>query len=411
MPDRNKYIKIAVRKFGPFESVLQKQWKAFCKETGCDLSLQAIPMELPELHQATLAHGGLKQGEWDIAHISSDWITEAYSSEAVEDLSPYIFKNKPENYPDDWPLSLLKMQSVDQKIFGLPFHDGPECLIYRKDLFEDPEYKKEYRQRYGKELLPPQTWKEFITIAGFFQSPGKKLYGAVFAAYPDGHNAVFDFCLQAWTRGGELINDQGNIDIHISEAAEGLEFFRKLFNEKNGIHPQSAELESVNAGAAFARGEIAMMVNWFGFASFCEFSADSLVKGKINVTTIPSGANGRPVSLNSYWMYMIGKGSLNKELAYDFIKFAINKDNDTLLTEEGGIGCRRSTWKNEEINKKVSYFNKLEELHLHAKSLPSIPCWPEVASVIDEVMQKAIHTNIAINEILEEGQEKINKLL
>src|SRR5690606_7860966 len=109
--------------------------------------------------------------------------------------------------------------------------------------------------------------------------PEQNLYGSVFASKPDGHNTVFDFCLQLWSRGGSLTDEGGNIQVNSPQAAEGLDFYRKLLGDKYAVHPESPNYESVKTGAAFARGEAAMMVNWFGFASVCEVSGDSQVKG------------------------------------------------------------------------------------------------------------------------------------
>lgn len=410
MSCQKKCLRIAVRKFDPFESALRKLWEAFCRETGCDFFLDAIPMDLLLLHQAILTENGLKSGEWDIAHISSDWITEAYSSGSVENLLPYIKKNKPEQFPEGWPESLLQMQTINGEVIGMPFHDGPECLIYRKDLFEEPFYKDEYRNQFGKDLLPPQTWEDFFNIASFFQRPEQHLYGTVFAAYPDGHNAVFDFCLQLWTRGGALTDDHGSVNIYSPAAEEGLTFYRQLLQQKKVTHPRCNEFDSIKAGDAFANGEAAMMINWFGFAAFCEIAATSQVKGCVDIADIPHGQNKASASLNSYWIYAIGKGSRHKELAYEFIKFATNTKSDKLLTLEGGIGCRISTWRDEDINKIIPYYYKLESLHQHARSLPAIPQWPEIAGIIDTIMLKAVNTDAPVSTLLQEGQSLINKI-
>lgn len=409
MPDQKKHLRIAVRKFAPFESAITKLWKAFCRETGCDFILEAVPMDLLPLHRATIEANGLKTGEWDIAHISSDWITEAYTSGSVENLLPYIRKNKPEQFPEGWPDSLLQMQFINQEITGLPFHDGPECLIYRKDLFGDPLYQNEYHKKCGQDLMPPQTWEQFLSVAVFFQRSQQPLYGAVFAAYPDGHNAVFDFCLQLWTRGGSLTDDNGFVNINIDAAKESLIFYRQLLQAK-AIHPCCKEYDSIKAGEAFARGEAAMMINWFGFAAFCEIAESSRVKRCVEIANIPHGSAGESVSLNSYWIYTIGKGSQHKELSYEFIKFAINKKNDKLLTMEGGVGCRISTWHDEEVNKIIPFYFKLESLHRHARNLSAIPQWPQIAEIIDSVMVKTIGTDIPILKILNEGQDQINKI-
>lgn len=403
-------IRIAVRKFAPFEAAMEKLWKAYCAHSGCTLEAEMIALDVQPLYETTLGSGGLAGGEWDIAHLNTDWIYEAYSESAVEDLAPYISRSAPEGYPDGWTSSLLQMQQFDKKIVGLPFHDGPECLIYRKDLFDDPAEQQLFFQLHGRPLSLPQTWEEFEEIARFFNRPDAGLYGCVFACYPDDHNTVFDFCLQLWTRGGELSSGDGRIGINTPEAAEGLDFYRRIIKNKDAVHPGTAGYDSVEAGMAFARGEVAMMVNWFGFASMCEVYPQSAVKGKTDVSLIPGKAGKETASLNVYWLYTIGSGSSYKQTAYDFISFALRRENDKLLTLEGGIGCRISTWNDEEVNRIIPYYHKLEELHRYARSMPLKSNWAAIASIINEAMLNAMNTTLPTAVILQEAQNKIDSI-
>ena len=406
----NKF-RIAVRKFGPFETATEKIWKSFCKETGCTLELEAIPMDLHPLYEATLGQeNGLVNGDWDVTHINTDWITEANEKEALEDLVPYINSQKPEGFPEGWSDALLKLQEFDNRIYGLPFHDGPECLIFRKDLFNDPKEKEAFHKKFNRALSPPKTWEELHQIARFFHRPQENLYGTAFALYPDGHNTVFDFSLQLWARAGTLLDAEGKVDINTPQALEGLEFYRKILKDETAVHPKCKEFDSVQAGMAFANGEIAMMVNWFGFASMCEVLPDSKVKGKVDITTIPAGSKGKGKSLSVYWVYGIGKGSKNKSLAYDFIRFATNVENDKLLTLTGGIGCRNSTWYDKEVNETVPYYHKLDELHKNVGTLPQKGNWNDIAKIIDEMVTELILTDREISEIVGEAQRKIDKI-
>lgn len=409
MPQTLPDLKIAVRKFGPFESAVVKLWEAFCLETGRKLTLEAVAMDLPELHRRTLAEGGLQNGDWDMAHISTDWITGAWQDGAVADLSPYIEQTPPADFPHDWPSALLQMQTQENHILGLPFHDGPLCLIYRKDLFEDPVHSEQFARQFGRPLAAPRTWEEFWETAVFFRRPEAHLAGLVAAAYPDGHNLVFDFCVQLWTRGGELLNDEGRIVIDTAAAREALSFYRRLQGPGGVVDPACHRYESVQAGMAFSRGEAAMMINWFGFAAFCDTDPASVVRGRVDVAALPSG--GTPVSLNSYWLYAVGSGSARKALAYEFIRFAISPQGDRLLTLEGGIGCRLSTAEDDEINRRIPYYHKLASLHRHARCLPPYPRWPEVARILDAVMLETMHTTAPVSHILEKGQQKLKNLI
>jgi multiple sugar transport system substrate-binding protein len=154
---RDNTIRIAVRQFGPFETALQKLWDSFCAETGCQLQAEMVPMDLEVLHKALLEDNGLQNGDWDIAHINTDWLFEAWTTGALENLQPYIDQNPPDDFLQGWSPSLLGRQQFDNGIAGLPFHDGPECLIYRKDLFEDEEEQQRFQQQHGKPLVVPQT--------------------------------------------------------------------------------------------------------------------------------------------------------------------------------------------------------------------------------------------------------------
>jgi multiple sugar transport system substrate-binding protein len=403
-------IRIAVRKFGPFETALQKLWDNYCEISGCTLKAEMVPMDLDDLHHAILENEGLKNGDWDIAHVVTDWLYEAWTTGSLTDLQPYIDQNPPEGFPNGWSNSLLSMQKFGESVAGLPFHDGPECLIYRKDLFTDTNELQQFFNLHGKPLQVPQTWEDFKTVAQFFHRPEKNLYGTVFAGLPDGHNTVFDFCLQLWTRGGELTNANGLVNINTTEAAEGLTFYRDILRDTKAVHPSTSQYESVQSGMAFARGEAAMMVNWFGFASMCEVIDESKVKGKVDITTLPSAPGHESASLNVYWLYAIGSGSKHKQAAYNFIRFATNTRNDKLLTLEGGIGCRISTWTDSGINAIIPYYYKLEQLHRSARSLPQKGNWAQIAQIIDEVVLEATTSNVDVRHLLEKGQQKINAI-
>ncbi|MGE6353471.1 extracellular solute-binding protein [Flavobacterium sp. NPDC079362] len=403
-------IRIAVRKFDPFESTLQKLWDLFCIKNNVQIEAEMIPLELHDLYEETITNQGLKNGKWDIAHLNTDWIFDAANEKAVLDLTSSINHNPPQDYPEGWSQSLLNLQQVNNGIYGLPFHDGPECLIFRKDLFENNIEKENFKKQLGYELNPPKTWQQFVEIATFFNRPEQNLYGCIFANYPDGHNMVFDFCLQLWTRGESLLNDQNQININNPVAIEALDFYRKIVNNKNAVHPKSKEFGSVEAGMAFAEGQAAMAINWFGFASMCEVIDESKVKGKVDITELPSDLNHKTASLNVYWLYTIGSGSKHQKLAYDFLRFATSPESDKLLTTEGGIGCRKSTWNDPEINNIIPFYHKLEMLHENALTLPQTPIWPKVTGLIDQMVVKAIESDISSEKLLEETQHMIEKL-
>ena len=408
MVPRERTFRIAVRKFEPFELALARQWDSFEQRHHTSLQLEAVPLDLHPLHDSLFRNRGLVSGDWDAALISTDWLTEAAEAEALVDLAPYIEQSSPEGYPQAWSDSLLRLQRFENRVLGLPYHDGPECLIYRKDLFENSDERDRFAQQYAEPLNVPQTWEQFRRIARYFTRPQKSLFGTVVAAYPDGHNTVYDFCLQLWTRGGELFEDSGRMRLDTPEAHEALGFYRTLLKDSSAMHPESLSFDSVRSGFAFAAGEVAMMVNWFGFASMSETIPQSKVKGCVGVARIPSGGGPR-VSLNAYWVLGLPTGSPHRDVAWRFLSRCAGGEMDKLLTLQGGIGCRKSTWSDPEVNARIPFYHCLEELHEGARELPRRSNWSQLAAVIDGMVQDAINTSESTAEILQRAQKLAEK--
>lgn len=386
---------MAVRAFEPFESGIRNGWELFERAAQTGLALELGAFDMHGLHEALFESGGLRKGDWDIAFMSTDWATEAAASGDLTDLTELLRTRPPEGFPEAWPDSLLQMQNVDGHVIGLPFHDGPECLIYRKDLFE------------GRRAVP-ETWDEFHAGARQLHGFEENLSGAVFGAFPDGHNTVYDFCLQLWSRGGELFDGTGKLTLNTAAAREGLAFYRGMLRDKGAVHARCLELDSIEAGLAFAHGEAAMTVNWFGFAAMCETMAGSRVKGKVGVARVPRGAGGRHVSLNAYWILGIGAASPHGEIAWRFLRHCASAAMDKLVTLGGAIGCRKSTWRDAEVNAVIPFYRELEKFHEDARELPRFERWPMVAAALDEVMVDAIRTDIPERALLERAEKKIS---
>lgn len=403
-------LRFAVRKFDPFEQAMLKFWHQYKQLYAVDVDIEFVPLDLEELYDTLFVKRGLDNGDWDLVHINTDWIAQAFEQGGLHVLNEDLNRNPPEEYSGAWSSSLLGFQNFEEQIVGLPFHDGPECLVIRKDLFESKKEQQQFFNIHKRELAVPKTWEDFLLVADFFTRPADNLYGTVFAGYPDGHNAVFDFCIQLWSRGGELLNSEGNVNLNQVIAAEALDFYRDLFRGKRCLHPSSAVYESVQAGQAFARGEVAMMVNWFGFASWAQIDETSAVRGQVDIAPIPANENVAAPSLNVYWLYAIAEGSNHKALAYDFIRFAVAKEQDRALSLEGGVGCRYSTWYDTNINAHIPFYNKLGALHETARTLPRLANWPDIAHIIDKTVSQAITTDDASSTLLAEAQEKINKI-
>ncbi len=405
--ERARQFRIAVRKYPPFEAAIRAQWDAFESTAHTGLTLDLVALDLHPLEEALFTSNGMRNGDWDVAFIATDWIASMHAQGCAVDLAPLLAPSAdiapPQDYPEGWTDSLLRLQRIGSAILGVPYHDGPECLIYRRDLFDDPELRALYQRQFAEPLVPPATWPAFHRAARFFHGRRPGLSGTVFAAFPDGHNSVYDFLLQLWTRGGDLFDSAGRVHFATPDAADALTFYRAILADPLAVHPECRTLDSVAAGLAFAAGHVAMSINWFGFATMAHTSPESALRGLVDVADIPSAGQGSSVSLNVYWILSIATGSPHQDLAWQFLRHTLSPAMDKLTTTAGAIGCRRSTWSDPEVNAAIPFYHRIEQLHANAREIPQRADWPRIASIIDTLVTRAITTSTPIDELLREA--------
>jgi multiple sugar transport system substrate-binding protein len=301
-------LRLVHREFAGFDNAFRRQIEAFRQERP-DVEIELVSCDLPELSRTMVEGDGTRSGDWDLFLCNTDWLPPLMERGDLRSLDPYLSTAPPVDWPDGWSPSLLGLQhGADGHVYGLPYHDGPEMFMYRGDLFDDPGEQQRFAAEYGYGLKPPETWSEFLDVARFFTRPEADLYGCVLAAMPDGHNSVYDFLVQLWSRGGRVL-EHGRAAFAGAEGHQALGFLRDLVCVHQVTQPDPRAYESVRSGDYYASGRGAMMWNWCGFAVVADLP-DSAIRGRNRLGLIPrgDGPSGRHVSLSVYWVLTIPRG-------------------------------------------------------------------------------------------------------
>jgi multiple sugar transport system substrate-binding protein len=401
-------LRIAVREFTDFENALAEEIDLY-RTLHPEIAFEAVQLDLHTLHAELFEKNGLRSGTWDIGYLVTDWLAEAVEENTIEELTPYLQQKPVPDWPQGWARSIVEPLYFGSTLYTLPWHDGPECLIYRRDLFGDAIEQEAFHKRYGYELKPPTTWKQFTDIARFFTRPDKNLYGTMFAAFPDGHNTLYDFALQLWSRGGELEDTENNGLLDTPEAVAALDFYRNTIRDASICFPGAEKLDSTRSGDVFLSGAVAMMVNWFGFAARCDRPGSPL-SGKVAIAPIPADEGVSATSLSVFWNLGIGTGSKHKQEAFDFIHFLTQPELDRGIVKHGTVGVRLSTWRDREVQSHSPAYSKIEEISLGARRLPRSRKLPAFAAILNDVATTALTTHEPSAEILKAAQQRAHKI-
>jgi multiple sugar transport system substrate-binding protein len=321
-------LKLISREYDAFAGAFRRHAEAF-QAANPDIQIDHEYLEIHAHYDKMIADGGAATDEYDLFLCVTDWLPEAMARGLLTPIDDYLVNDPPEGWPDAWSPSMRGGQmDQDGHIYGLPFHDGPEMLLYRKDLFEDPKEQAAYKERFGQDLRVPENWTEFLQVAQHFTRPEEGLWGCNAASFKDGHNNVYDFLIHLWTRGGTLFDEDWRAQFHGEIGREALQYYVDLYQRHQVISPKCLEMDSIKCGFDFAEGTAAMMWNWCGFAALTEVPEFSKIVGKTKCAKVPRGDSerGSHTSLNIYWVLTIPAGSKNKDLAYRYLKFAASAE-------------------------------------------------------------------------------------
>jgi len=228
--------------------------------------------------------------------------------------------------------------------YALPAMGDANGWFYRKDWFARPEIQEEFKAKYGRDLAEPQTQKELLEIAQFFQGreiDGKTVYGAsIFTERgSEGITMGATGALYAW--GFKYENTPGSYDmegaVNSPAAVEALEFYKELYKTATPPGYDNAYMEQ--SLDAFKSGQVAMAMNWFAF--FPGLYADPNTGGdKIDFFVNPA-QNVAASTLGGQGISVVANTD-NMDGALAYIKWFANPDVQKKWWSMGGYSCHKA---------------------------------------------------------------------
>ncbi|RDY31551.1 extracellular solute-binding protein, partial [Lachnotalea glycerini] len=350
--------------------------------------------------------------EYDIYMLDLPWLRSVLAGNVLTDMSK---KAKEDNLLSRYPRTILDaFYKGDRGVHIFPIIATTQVLLYRKDIFSNPDIKAQFMRMYGFDLSVPNTWSNFNTIAEFFdrkcnpKSPFE--YGtAATALEPIG--LINEFIPRQWAFYGKIVDRWGKVIIDSDENVKALENLVTTFEH---IPTGTEEYFWDDIFELLLKGKIPMA---HGFASHYQPGKYSLegdtYEKYIGAVPVP----GYKPMLGG-WALGINKFSKHVDECYEFIKWNLN--DKIAISNMRLCGCVPITTVFQDDTLKVSYpwlnmVNERIELgHLREEILDTkkqIINTEAVDKVISCGIKKAILKEENPVDALDKVKKELNKLI
>ncbi|MBN2469545.1 MAG: sugar ABC transporter substrate-binding protein [Anaerolineae bacterium] len=311
----------------PWASALQQVLPEFEAASGITVRLESyFEDQLSQKLQIGLTSGSSQADVFMFRPLQEGLLFE--QNGWVADLTEFAMNDEGWDYADfqAGPLGTVISGEV---LFGVPIVTERQALYYRADLFEEA----------GIEV--PQTLEELEAAAAALTDRDNNMYGIALRGQRSA--AVTQFSSFLYSFGGEWIDEDGNSAINSPEAFEAYDYYGRLLREYGP--PGGINMHWPQAIAVFAQGNAAMYLDADILYTNVVDPNASVVVDSVAFAPFPEGPAGRkPYSVTS-WAIGMNSGSMNKDAAWEFIRWATSPEIVRVMqAEQGQSGARASVW-------------------------------------------------------------------
>jgi multiple sugar transport system substrate-binding protein len=286
------------------------------------------------------------------------------------------------------------------------------ALYYQKSLYQDDAKKAAFKEKYGYDLAPPDTWQQVTDQAIFFSSP-PDFYGTQYAGKEEAINGRFYEMLVA--EGGEYLDADGKPAFNSEAGVRALDWFVNLYKAK-AVPAGTTNYLWDDLGQGFASGTIAVNLDWPGWASFFNDPKSSKVAGNVGVRVQPAGSSGKRTGWSGHHGFSVTESCANKEAAASLVWFLTNEDSQKLESAAGPLPTRTAVWEynikqaeSDPYRKEV--LSAFQEAAKHAFAVPQTASWIEISNAVYPELQAAILGDKTSKEALDTAAAKATQIL
>ena len=215
------------------------------------------------------------------------------------------------------------------------------------------------------------------------------------------NNVVVDFLPILLSRGTWVVDKDNKPTVNTYEFAQALSLYKTLI--KTGRSAKKDDLI-----AAIANKSAVMGIGWPGWYTPTRNSSMDYIalSGKYRT-------DGKANNANIYGIWAIGipSNSVNIKEATDLLTFLMDKDVQKRTVIHGGVPCRYSSLKDEEILQRFPQYEAVCEALEGGVYRPVMQEWTQFYTILGTKMKQIIEDEKPVFEGLDEAQLELEEML
>ncbi|WP_449355218.1 ABC transporter substrate-binding protein [Virgibacillus natechei] len=325
---------------------------------------------------------GFQSGESpDVFYGGTRWVPAFQAMEAIMPLSEYA-SDKIQEYPE----SLRSAGMVGDEIYAIPRGFSSRALYYRSDLIEEP----------------PSTWGELVDTAKQVQEENDDVYGFGIGGASGVVSTTTQYFNYAMQNGGEIFDDEGNVQINSQENVEALEFYRDLYT-KHEVTPNPLDNTREQLPILFKEGRLAMFVSGPFARGIMEIEQDD-EETPFNVAPLPEGNQMGNVLVSD--SLMISADTEHPEASWKFIEHLTSLEEQTKYDKGEGVVPILTEEAEDPYFQDDPFFSVFLDMVDYGYDQPKVSAWQPFQDIVIEAIQKSLQGEDP-QQLLDQAAEEI----
>ena len=337
------------------------------------------PKTVTDLLGLYLQYFAAKRSDVDIYGIDVIWPGDI--ADHLVDLNAYGAKDVVGQY---FP-SMVQNDTVKGRLVAVPYLANAPVLYYRTDLL----------QKYGFSN-PPRTWAELADMAAAIQkgeraAGNQDFWGFVYQgkAYEgltcDALEWILRTAVGRWWTPAERSPSITRTRLPLCSS--------RLARSAPLLRQGSPGFDEEASRAVWQAGNAAFLRNW-PYAYTLGNAADSAIKGKFDITTLPAGPSGQKAGALGGLALAVSKYSKIPKQAADVAFYFAGKDfQKAMLITSSEPSPIVSLYQDPDVLKAIPFFSKMQEVLTNAVPRPSTATAPKYNEV-SRLFFTAVHSTL-----------------